>query len=188
MARCLGIRPHEELLELGDVAEARPYLLPGHDELRTVENGAGLEARQVGARVRLGESLTPDDVAAEDAREMVRLLLLAAARDESRTGVVQADEGRRDLGGAGARILLVPDHLLHQARAAPAELARPRDAGPAALEHAPLPGEVVVPALSKVDAGRPRAAWHVRLEPGACVGPERLLGSAEADVHRASLE
>src|SRR5207247_7875824 len=100
----------------------------------------------------------------------------------------QPDERCRVRGRAGARILPVPLPLSNQAGPAPAVLARPRDAGPAALEHAPLPGEVVVPALSEVDAGRPRAAWHIRLEPGARVSPARLPASTEADIHRASLE
>src|SRR5262249_20857798 len=186
VARRLGVRPHQELLELGDVAEAGPDLLARDDQLLALDHGARLETCQIGARVRLREPLTPDDVAAQDAREMERLLLLAAAGDERRPGVVQADERGRDLGGAGARVLLVPDHLLHEAGAAPAVLARPRDTGPAALEHASLPGEIVVPERPEIGPDGGALARHVRLEPGARVGPEGLFGSAEADLHRAS--
>src|SRR6266516_4182653 len=120
VARRLGVGAHEELLELRHVREAGPYLLPADDQEVALDSGARLEARQVGARVRLREALAPDHLAAQDRREMRRLLLLAAARDEGRTGVVQADEERRDVGRAGARVLLAPDELLHERRAAAA--------------------------------------------------------------------
>src|SRR5207302_3481434 len=102
-----------------------------------------LQARQVGARVRLRETLAPDHLAAQDGREMRRLLLLRPARDERRPGVVEPDKERRDIGRARARVLLAPDELLHERRAAAAVFARPRDAGPAAVVHAPLPGPIV---------------------------------------------
>src|SRR5207249_6634986 len=130
VARRLGVGAHQELLELRHVREAGPYLLPADDQDVALDDGARLQARQVGARVRLREALTPDHLAAQDGREMRRLLLLAAARDEGRTGVVQADEERRDGGRAGARVLPAPDELLHERRAAAAVRAPPRDAGP----------------------------------------------------------
>src|SRR5438046_538045 len=140
MARRLGVGAHEELLELRPVREAGPYLLPADDQHVALDDGARLQARQVGARVRLREALTPDHLAAQDGREMRRLLLLRPARDEGRAGVVEPDEERRDVGRAGARILLAPDELLHEGRAAAAVRARPRYAGPAAGVHAPLRG------------------------------------------------
>src|SRR5213594_2122104 len=125
---------------------------------RTValDDGARLEARQVGARVRLREALAPDHLAAQDRREVGRLLLLRPARDEGRASVVEPDEERRDVGRAGARIFLAPDELLHERRAAAAVRARPRDARPAAVVHAPLPGLVVRGAPAEL--GRARRA------------------------------
>src|SRR5439155_15699131 len=117
------------------LCEAGPHLLPGDDERVALDNGARLEAREVGARVRFREALAPDRLATQDARQMRRLLLLAAARDERRAGVVEPDEERRDVRRTGARVLLAPDELLHERRAAAAVLARPRDAGPARLVH-----------------------------------------------------
>src|SRR5438034_5526290 len=185
VARRLGVGAHEELLELRHVREAGPYLLPADDQEVALDSGARLEARQVGARVRLREALAPDHLAAQDRREMRRLLLLAAARDEGRTGVAQAAEERRDVGRAGARVLLAPDELLHERRAAAAVRPRPRDARPAAVVHAPLPGLVVRGA--RAELRRARRARHVRLEPGACLGAEGFLGRAEAEVHGALL-
>src|SRR5204863_9405285 len=124
-----------------DLRVAGPDLLPGDDQVIAVDDRARLQARQVGARVRLRETLAPDDVAAEDARQAVRLLGLAAAGDQGRARVAQADERGRDLGRAGARVLLVPDELLHERRAPAAELLRPRHAGPARVEQPSLPRE-----------------------------------------------
>src|SRR5206468_5889614 len=173
-----GVGAHEELLELRHLCEAGPHLLPGDDERVALDNGARLEAREVGARVRFRKALAPDRLATQDARQMRRLLLLAAARDERRAGVVEPDEERRDVRRTGARVLLAPDELLHERRAAAAVLARPRDAGPARLVQPPLPGPVVRGAGAELR--RARRARHVGLEPGTRLGAEGLLGRAEA--------
>src|SRR5262249_28672186 len=183
VARCRRIGPNQELLELGDVSEARPDLLSGDDEVVAVDLGARLERRQIGAGVGLREALAPHHVAAQDARQMVRLLLVAAARDERRARVLQADEAGVDVRSAGPRILLVPDQLLHRGGAAPAELPRPRDAGPARVVHAPLPGHVPLAAGAQVGALRPAGARDVGREPVARLGAERLLFRAESDLH-----
>src|SRR5216117_936445 len=185
VARRLGVGAHEELLELRHLREAGPHLLPADDQEIALDGGARLEAGQVGARVRLREALAPDHLAAQDRREMRRPLPLRPARDERRAGVVEPDEERRDVGRAGARVLLAPDELLHERRAAAAVRARPRDAGPAAVVHAPLPGLVVRGA--RAELRRARRARHVRLEPGARRGAKGRLGRAEAEVHGALL-
>ena len=185
VARRLGVGAHQELLELRHVREAGPYLLPADDQDVALDDGARLQARQVGARVRLREALAPDHLAAEDEWQVFGLLLLRAAGDERRAGVVQAHEERRDVGRAGARVLLAPDELLHERRAAAAVRARPRDAGPAAVIHAPLPGLIARGARGEL--GRARRARQVGLEPGARLGAEGLLGRAEAEVHDALL-
>src|SRR6185436_7389351 len=77
--RRVRIGPNEELLVFGDLAEAGPDLLPGDDELVTVDGRTRLQRREIGARVRLRESLTPHDVAAEDARQVEALLLFGSA-------------------------------------------------------------------------------------------------------------
>src|SRR5439155_22919790 len=180
VARRLGVGAHEELLKLRHVGEAAPYLLPADEQDVALDDGTRLEASQVGARVRLREALAPDHLAAQDGREVRRLLLLRPARDEGRAGVVEPDEERRDVGRAGARILLAPDELLHERRAAAAVRARPRDTGPAAVVHAPLPGLVARGARGEL--GRARRARQVGLEPRARLGAEGLLGPAEWEV------
>src|SRR5262245_34665146 len=151
-----------------------------------VDLGPRLQARQVGARVGFGESLTPDDVATQDPGQMICFLRLAAAGDQRRAGVLQADEPSGDLGGADAGVLLVPDELLHEGGAAAAELLRPRDASPAGVVHAALPGHVVLAAGTEVGDLRPRVARDVGLQPGTSLGTEGLFGVAESDLDRLS--
>src|SRR5207237_5070282 len=118
-----GVGAHEGLLELRQLDGAGSDLPPAEDGRVPLDDGARLEAREVGARVRFREALAPDRLATQDARQMRRLLLLAAARDERRAGVVEPDEERRDVRRTGARVLLAPDELLHERRAAAAVLA-----------------------------------------------------------------
>src|SRR5262249_17828660 len=120
----------------------------------------------------------------EDARQVMGLLLLGAAGDEGRAGVIQTDEEGRDIGRAGARVLLVPDELLHEGRAPAAVLARPRDPGPPRLVHPPLPGASGRGAGGA--RGGPRGARHVRRDPVARFGAERLLCGSEANFHYAA--
>src|SRR5437870_816218 len=55
---CTG--PHEEEAPVGDVGHARPDLLAVDDEVAVVGHRAGLEVREVRARVGLGEALAPE--------------------------------------------------------------------------------------------------------------------------------
>src|SRR5262249_59283925 len=113
----------------------------------------------------------PDDVAAQDTREVVGLLLLAAARDERGAGVLQSDESSGDVGGADPRILLVPDELLHEGRTAPPVLLRPIDARPPGVVHAPLPGHVVGSPRRQVGALGTRTTRPRCLEPRPPIRP-----------------
>ena len=126
--------------------------------------------------------MTPDDVAAQNAGQVVGLLLIAGASDQGWPAVVQSDEKGRGFVRPGAGELLVPDELFHQAGAAPAEFLRPRDAGPAAVVHSPLPGEVVLAALTQV-VFRRRVLGLVGLKPGAGLLAKGFLLGGEFDVH-----
>src|SRR5262245_15459706 len=117
---------------------------------------------------------------------MERLLLVGPAGDERGAGVLQADEAGVHVRRAHLRVLLVPDELLHERRAAPAELARPIDTGPARVEHAALPGHVVLAPPADVGDLGTLLVWNVRFEPPACGGTERFLGSAESELHTRS--
>src|SRR5262249_26281090 len=125
-----------------DLCEAGPDLLAGDDQIVAVDDCAGRQSGQVGSGPRLGEALTPDDLATEDLREVERLLRFAAARDQGRAAVVEADAQRRRIVRAGPSDLLVPNEWPHQARAAAAVFLRPRDAGVSGLVHPPLPSEI----------------------------------------------
>ena len=98
----------------------------------------GLQRREVGARLGLGEALAPDLLGGEDRLEEALLLLLGAVGDHDRAAHHEAEHVRRP-GRLGARQLLAEDRLLDQRRAAAAVLLRPRDAGPAALVELALP-------------------------------------------------
>ena len=103
---------------------------------------------------------------------MTALLLGGAGVDQHRAHDVDGD-GVEDLGRAGTRHLLGEDDLLLQRRAAPAVLARPLDADPAAAGELALPGALEDPSLVLV-VGR-RGAREMRREPRAQLRAEGLL-------------
>src|SRR5262245_19420 len=177
----------EELLKVGDLGEARPDLLPAHDQLVAVDDGARLQGGEIRAGARLGEALAPHHLAAQDPREMKALLLFGPASDERRAAVVQTDEESRGLEHASERVLLVPDELLREGGAASAVALRPGDPGPARVVHLALPREVERAARPEVGLRR-RVLRLVRLEPGARAEAKLLLGRTEFDVHRVDRE
>src|SRR5439155_147228 len=73
-----------------------PDLLPVDDPLVAVEDGAGLQTRQVRSRVGLGVGDGEVDLALQDGRQPARLLLLAAdAQDGGRDRAHREPHGRR---------------------------------------------------------------------------------------------
>src|SRR5262249_59417354 len=86
--RRIGAR--QEAAPAGELCVARPHLLPGDTEAVAVALRARAHRGEVAARVRLAEELAPDLVAGEDRGKEATLQLLAAVRDERRTGVVDA--------------------------------------------------------------------------------------------------
>ena len=83
-------------------------------------------------------------------------------------------------GRAGARVLLVEDHLLRQRRAATAVLARPADAGPAARASLLLPGAPLLD--QRVLVAGTAATAHARELAGERVGQPRRDLAAEGFV------
>ena len=69
MPLCLGasgsVRTSEDAV-VGDVSEGRPHLLSVDDEVVAVVLGPRPQRREVGARARLREALTPDLLAGQD--------------------------------------------------------------------------------------------------------------------------
>src|SRR5690606_1800405 len=156
--------------------------------LAAVQRRARLHVREVGARVRLRIALAPDLVAARDRRQEAPLLRVAAEGDHGRCEQALTDvaEAARP---ARARVLLVPDHLLDQRRAAPARLARPAEPDPAvgaepALPRAPLLDEGVLVAGPAAPAQLRELARERVGEPRPYLAAEGLVGVGEAKLQR----
>src|SRR5690606_4010587 len=156
--------------------------------LAAVEGRPRLHVREVGARVRLGVALAPDLLAARDRGQEATLLRVAAEGDHGRREQALADVAE-PARSAGARVLLVPDHLLHQRGAAPARLARPAEADPAvgaepALPGAPLLDEGVLVAGPAASAQDRELARQRAGEPRLHLAAEGLVGVGEAQLQR----
>ena len=78
---------------------------------------------------------------------MALFLRLGAALDQRRTQEVDRAGSRQDR-GAGAEILLVENHLLHKAGAAPAIFLGPGNPDPAGGVHLFLPGDALFQSLA----------------------------------------
>src|SRR5204863_7760931 len=100
---------------------------------------ARAQAAELGAGARLEITRTPDLVAAEDLWQIPLLQRLGAQMNEGGAEKAHAARAGQD-GRAGAEILLVEDHLLHKAAAAPAIFLWPGQADPAGRVHLLLPG------------------------------------------------
>src|SRR4029450_1704956 len=140
--RRIRIGAHQQLLVVGDLREAGPDLRPGDDQIVAVDHRARRQAGEVGAGTGLGKALTPDDLAAQNFRQVKRLLLLAAAGYQRRAAVVETDEQRRRVVRARAGEVLVPGALLHQRRAAAAVRLRPRYSRVARVVELALPRQI----------------------------------------------
>ena len=124
----LGIGADQQLAPVGHLGEARPDLLAGDDVLVAVAHALARQRRQVAARAGLAESLAPHLLAAQDAGQVLGLLLGAGLGHDRRPRVQRADEVHADVGRAGPRRLLEEDQLLDERGAAAAVLGRPVDA------------------------------------------------------------
>jgi hypothetical protein len=128
------VRAGQEHRVVGEHPLAGPHLLAVDDVVTVLARGAGRQARQVGARVRLRVELAPDLLGGQDLRDIAPLLRLRAVGDQGRPDDpdAQAVDRRRRL---GARRLLGEDRLLHRPRVVAAVLAgpvQPNEAGPRA--------------------------------------------------------
>ena len=132
----IGAAQHEDPVR--PRAEGGPDLLPVQHEVVAVEDGAGLERRQVAAGTGLAEALAPDLVAGEHGRDEAAALRFAAVVDERRTEQPDA-ERVQDRRGVGARQLRLEDGLLDLRGAAAAPLGWPAHAQVARLIELALP-------------------------------------------------
>ena len=128
----LGLGAHRHPVVGGGVGAGVPDLLAVDHPLVTVQLGARAEGRQVGTGVGLGIGDGELDLAAQDARQPRRLLLLGAlAQDGGR------HRGDGEIHRRRARHLhLVDEEVLLDGRLPhAAEILRPPDAPPALLEE-----------------------------------------------------
>src|SRR5712692_956237 len=172
----LRVRPREEDPPVGDGPARRPDLLAVDEEVVALVLGARLEAREVGARVRLRVELAPDLLGGQHLPEVALLLPVGAVDDDRRADEPDAEavDGRR---GGEARHLVLDDGLLHR-RAPPAAVLRgPQHPDVPRLVELPVPGLALVERLQVVPG-------DVGPEPAADVGTEGALFSGGSQVHR----
>jgi hypothetical protein len=139
----LGVRAREEQAPVGDLATARPDLLPVDDEMVTLVDGRGLQGGEIGARIRLGVELAPELLGRQDLLEVTLLLSVGAVDDDG--GPDDADPkaigGRRRFRSGQ---LVGHDGLLHGSRPAAAVFLRPAHAEIAGLVKLAVPAEAIV--------------------------------------------
>ena len=179
MPACLGasgsVRAKQEDV-VGVLRLGRPDLLAVDHPLVAVELGTGLEPGEVGPGVGLAEPLAPRDLAREDLRQELLLLLLAAPLQDRR-----ADEGVAEEVGpqrcAGTGELLVEHDVLHDRQALAAVLLGPRRADPAAVEQLLRPVLLELAALlrrsSRSRRRTSRPGGSPRARPGSPCGIAR---------------
>ena len=145
MPACWGasgsVRHHQEDV-VGVLGLGRPDLLAVDDPLVAVEHRASSSGSPgPTAGVGLGEALAPGDLALEDARDELPLLLLGAPLEDRRTDQRVAEEvGAHRRVGLGE--LLVEHDLFEQRQALAAVLDGPAGADPPAGEELLGPGLV----------------------------------------------
>ena len=174
VARRLGIGAAHDEAPVGAVRERRPHLLAVDHPLVAVEHGAGLDVREVGAGVRLGEALAPQLLDRLDLREEPALLLVGAELDERRREQALAEE-RDPRRRVRLGVLLVEDDLLRERRrrgrrTPPATTCPTQRSAPSSRSHsiADVPARLV---------GRARPT-----EPSAANSPVRCSASQAAHL------
>jgi hypothetical protein len=149
--------------------------------------GAGLERREVRARVWLGVALAPDLLAGEDLLEVTLLLGLGAVRDDRRAGHAKAEDVERRRRPMEHQ-LLVEEELFHPGEAAPPVLLRPREPEEPGRVELPLPVAAELVELGARHVAHDRTRGPVRRqvgrEPGSHLGAKRLLLGSEPEVHQ----
>src|SRR5581483_2743060 len=133
-----GIGPHEAPAVLRVARPGGPHLLAVDHEVVAVEFGAGRQAGEVAARVRLAEAQAPGDLRTKGREHPLPPLRLVPELEDRRRhdrqplGVVRAPD-------AEAVELLEVGHLLSGGGTSPTELRRPPGNEPACVEEASLP-------------------------------------------------
>src|SRR4051812_2878080 len=181
MLRRIAIGAHEQFLPIGDRRETGPQLLTIDDQMVAIDDRAGLQGREIGPGLGLGETLAPHHFTAQDLGEVEVLVLLAGPTDQRGAGVAVADEARVDTGKAQLGVLLIPDDLLQQREAPTPVLHRPIDAGPAAFPLLALPRQVEL--TRRLAVARPWLRWPVLVDPRANFFSEGRIAGGNIKIH-----
>ena len=179
----LGVGTDDEDAPVGDVRPARPHLLAVDDPLVAVEDGPGLRPGKVGAAAGLGEALAPDLLAGQQRSQVALLLLVAAPRDDRRTGHAEPD---------AADVVRRADPWRSPRGTRPAACTAPAAAvllGPGQPDvtgvverPAPLPAVGLVRSDRRSGAGGPVVGQRVA-QPGAQLGAKCGLIGGVPEVH-----
>ncbi len=189
----VGVRAAGEPDPVGLLGVAGEDLLAVDDPVVAVPYGAGPQRRQVRPGLGLAVADREDEVAAEDAGQEVRLLLLGPVRHQGRADRVQGDHGD---GGARPVRLVEEDELLVWPAALAAVLLRPPEpeqavaADPAeepSLIGRRSPRDRALPVLGPAVTS-PRPLAHQRTEVGTEFSPEPLLAFRRGEMHERCLQ
>ncbi|MOA25094.1 hypothetical protein D3C78_1458010 [compost metagenome] len=159
-----------------------PGLLAVDHVVIAVTHRAGLQGSQVGTGAWLGITLAPPVFAAEDARQVMGLLLRCAELDDHRCN--HADPEWQDPGSTRGRALFLEDVLLDHAPTCTAVLHRPTDRQPAALVEQAHPGDLIflVETLA-VATPRGHIGRQFVTQESAHFLTESVFGGGELDIH-----
>src|SRR5216684_250511 len=178
------------------VGEAGPHFLAVDDEAVTVDDGASLEAGEVGAGVGLRISLTPDFPAGEHYMEIAILLLLRAHEHQGRPDTVDGElvgavERKRE-----AQHFVLVNRLLHQSGATAAIFLGPVERDVAGVVESAMVLEEALPSrvVAGVEQARGRGAKAATfaaseylgggfLEPSVDFRAIRFFFRGEPEVH-----
>src|SRR6185312_11260163 len=130
---------HQAEAPVGEVGVAGPDLLAIDQPVVALVLAAGLQRGEVRPRARLGVALAPADLAVDDLRDVLGLLLFAGELQQHRPQHPQPERGER---AAVAGQLLLEDARLVGREAAAAVLLRPGRRGPAARGDAAHPDDL----------------------------------------------
>ena len=172
---CLRVGAHEHEAPVGDRRQAGPHLLPGDDELVTVNLGPRAQRGEVATRLGLAEALAPQLFGGEDLGQEAPALGLGAVDHQGRPEDGEAD-GVDQRWCAVAGQLLGDDHLLGEGCLLAAVLLGPREPDVARLPQRALPVAGALQRSHDVAASaccqRVLGAPGVRLQPGAAAATD----------------
>ena len=171
---------------VGGVRVGRPRLDAVADEIVAVIVRAHAQRGEIGAGVRFGIALAPEDLAAQSLRQKKRLLRIRAVVNQDRAD--HADAHRRQGRRGRACALFGEDHVLNPSPVAAAISLWPCRRRPALpVQHAlPFTRDVRIGVDARQEiAGAAEARREMAFEECAHRFAEGVLFSAEREVHRA---